>query len=82
MGLKRDGYAAVYDYDSTVCALADAYMKWNSDNSTYDREQAETDAMEWIDYNTIRSIPYMRNGGGVVPKIVVMTEGGREKTIA
>ena len=48
---KRDGYAAVYDYDKTVDALATAYMEWNNDNKKSTRENAETDAMEWVDYN-------------------------------
>ena len=45
IGISEDG-RAIYDYYLMV--------KWLMDNDDMTEEQA----MEWIDYNTIRSIPY------------------------
>ena len=48
IGISHDG-RAIYDYD----LLVKAFMK--SDN------MSEEEAIEWIDYNTIRSLPYQQN---------------------
>jgi hypothetical protein len=55
IGISHDD-RAVYSYSK----LVDAFMK--HDGMTYE------DAVEWISYNTIRSIPYM----GDYPPIIVM----------
>lgn len=47
---------AVYTYDGLVEALA----------KTMDSGDAESDAREWIDYNTVRSLPYMGERAPVV----------------
>lgn len=48
----------VYSYDIMVQSLAKSYMK-----EGMTEEEAETEAMEWISYNTIRAIPYMKSEG-------------------
>ena len=50
---------AVYTYDGLVEALA----------KTMDSAEAEADAREWIDYNTVRSLPYMGEHAPVVVEI-------------
>lgn len=47
---------AVYTYDGLVEALA----------KTMDSDDAESDAREWIDYNTVRSLPYMGEHASVI----------------
>ena len=50
---------AVYTYDGLVEALA----------KTMDSAEAKADAREWIDYNTIRSLPYMGERAPVVVEV-------------
>ena len=79
-GKKKDGYAVVYDYDKTVDAIAEEYMKdhpW--DNGEYTFENARCDAIEWVNYNTLRSIPYMQNSGMIAPIVVYTDENGKEQ---
>lgn len=49
VGITEDG-RAVYDYHKMV----EEFMK--------DEDCDETDAMEWVDYNTMRSLGYACNG--------------------
>lgn len=53
VGLTMDN-RAVYDYDKMI----DSLMK--EDNITYD------EAVEFIDFNTIRSLPYIGDKGPVI----------------
>ena len=46
IGVTEDG-RAVYDYDKMV--------RWLVESEGFE----EMDAIEWIDYNTIRALPYM-----------------------
>lgn len=55
IGITDDNHL-VYSYDRLVDSLAEAYEK----NGMEDPYVA---AMEFIDYNTIRSLPYMRSEG-------------------
>lgn len=59
IGVSHDD-RAVYDYDKMV--------KWLMDTQGF----SETDAIEWIDYNTIRALPYF---GEKAPIIVYGLEG-------
>ena len=45
VGISDDG-RAIYDYELMI--------KWLMDNEQF----TETEAVEWIDYNTIRALPY------------------------
>ena len=45
-----DDYHLVYSYDKLVESLGNVYG-------------SEEDAIEWLDYNTMRAIPYMSNEG-------------------
>lgn len=47
VGISEDG-RLIYDYEKMIDALMNE-----------EEEFDETDAIEWIDYNTIRAIPYM-----------------------
>lgn len=79
-GKKKDGYVVVYDYDKTAEALAKDYMKTNKKlkKSPYSINDAYTDAYEWLDYNTVRSLPYM---GANAPKLVYDDEDGKEQVV-
>lgn len=56
IGHSTDG-ATVYSYDKMV----QEYIQ--------DNQCSEEDAMEWIDFNTIRSLPYAASVG--IPPIIV-----------
>ena len=51
IGLTSDN-CLVYSYDRLVQSLAKEYG-------------TETDAVEWLEYNTLRSLPYMESMGNV-----------------
>jgi hypothetical protein len=64
------GYVAVYEYEKVV----EIYAKFAFGDKSVDEDE-ETDmsdpyeiAAEWVNYNTIRSLPY---AGSRAPKIVV-----------
>lgn len=57
IGYTTDG-RLVYDYDKMVACL----VKQD--------DMEEIEAMEWIDYNTVRSLPYIPEA----PVIIYMTE--------
>lgn len=60
IGYDNATYAVLYDYDKLVEAMM-SYNKWT-----------EEEAIEWIDYNTIRSLEYMyaSSDNVVAPRIV------------
>lgn len=47
IGLTADTYQAVYSYEKLIVSLT-AHNHWTSEEAT-----------EWLEYNTLRSIPYM-----------------------
>ena len=47
----------VYDYNKMIESLAEEYE---------DSEDPVTDAIEWIEYNTMRTLPYMGNSRPVI----------------
>lgn len=53
VGITEDG-RAVYDYEKMV----EEYMN--------DEKCSEIEAVEWLDYNTLRAIPYMGEGAPIV----------------
>ena len=53
IGVSHDD-RAVYDYDLMV--------EWLVETEGFSEEEA----VEWIDYNTIRALPYMGNDGPIV----------------
>jgi len=55
LGLTSDDNHVVYSYNK----LVEAMMKENP-------EWTETDAVEWIDVNTLRAIPYMGENAPMV----------------
>ena len=57
IGITEDGHL-IYNYDSMVNNLVDNYIK-----EGLTEDEAYTSAIEWISYNTIRAIPYMKSYG-------------------
>ena len=57
IGITEDGHL-IYNYDSMVNHLVDSYIK-----EGINEDEAYTSAIEWISYNTIRAIPYMKSYG-------------------
>ena len=69
VGVTEDKCHIVYSYNKMVESLVDSYMKESYDKN---RDYA-TKAMQWIDYNTIRSIPYLSEN--YKPIIIYNVEG-------
>ena len=53
IGISQDN-RAVYDYNKMV--------EWLVENESF----TEIEAMEWIDYNTIRALPYMGDKAPII----------------
>lgn len=53
IGVSEDG-RAIYDYEKMI--------EWLME----EEEWSETDAIEWIDYNTLRAIPYMGENAPII----------------
>lgn len=53
IGVSEDG-RAIYDYDKMIV--------WLVLNEGFE----PSDAIEWIDYNTIRALPYMGNDAPII----------------
>lgn len=79
-GKKKDGYAVVYDYEKTAYALAKSYLESHLGDKDYSMDDAITDAYGWLDFNTLRAIPYMSGGPGTPPVVVYTDEDGKEQT--
>lgn len=56
IGVNEEVTRVVYGYDKLVNALAEDYMKQDSNLL---QDDAITMAIEWLDYNTLRSLPYI-----------------------
>lgn len=60
LGVTEDHKHVVYGYYTLAAALAEDYeQEWNNKEHNNDEEKPDfySDAMEWIDYNTIGSLP-------------------------
>lgn len=57
IGISSDGCHIIYSYDELVVALADSYR----DDAESD-EDAEQMAIDWLEYNTLRSLDYIGPG--------------------
>lgn len=65
IGFDKDQNRLIYDYEKLVASLS----KDNQDSGAYEEGQTAFEmAVEWIDYNTLRSLPYM---GEFRPIIIV-----------
>lgn len=53
IGVTED-HRAIYDYEKMI--------QWLMDTEQWSYE----DAVEWIDYNTIRALPYMGDGAPII----------------
>lgn len=65
IGYTEDNHI-IYDYDLMAQNLTERYIE-----DGVPEEEAYTDACEWIDYNTLRAIPYCH---GIYPIVVVEDE--------
>ena len=74
IGITHDN-RAVYDYDKMVDSLAGEYMKEEGKTE----EEAVDMAVEWIDYNTLRALPYASNGPVVIFNIEEMFDDEEEE---
>ena len=54
VGLTDDD-RLVYDYDKMIAAAIEENPDWT-----------EEDAIEWIDFNTLRTVPYMGNKAPII----------------
>jgi hypothetical protein len=57
VGYDEDSNRLIYNYSLLVDALKDSYLE---DNPTSCIEEAETCAIDWLEYNTLRSAPYTK----------------------
>ena len=69
IGTTEDG-RLVYSYDGLVEETAKMFTEDSSEES----DQIYTDAQEWVDYNVVRTVPYM---GDLKPIIVYLAEDMR-----
>lgn len=61
LGISEDHCHLIYGYFTLASVLAEDYKKeWESKEHKEDEEIPDfySDACEWLDYNTIRSVPY------------------------
>ena len=56
IGFEDAERCLVYDYDKLIESFVEHFRKCDSENKS-DEELYET-ALEWVEYNTIRSLPY------------------------
>lgn len=67
---------AVYERNRSIDQLAEDFSK---DNPGQDEDEARTDAIEWFDYNTVRTIPHLHEIGPLI--IEAFDDGDREDKI-
>lgn len=63
----------IYDYEKIVDALAESFLDEESS-----LESAYTDALEWVNYNTLRSVPYMGEYRPIITSWDYDTETNKE----
>lgn len=74
VGVNEERNKIIYSYQGLAQALAESYEKeWNEDenNKLYEKPDFYFDACEWLDCNTLRSLPYM---GENKPEIIYEVE--------
>lgn len=74
VGVNEERNKIIYSYQGLVQALAESYEKeWNEneENKLYEKPDFYFDACEWLDCNTLRSLPYM---GENKPEIIYEVE--------
>ena len=77
LGISEDHCHLIYGYWALVTALAEDYEKeWVKNGSEGEKPDFYNDAMEWIDYNTIRSLPYYSNEN--CPIVIYELPGGEK----
>lgn len=54
VGYDNATSSLIYDYDK----LVECFMEWE--------DMTEEEAVEWVEYNTIRSLPYIKEGRPII----------------
>lgn len=67
----------IYDYDRSMDFMARQYME--SDREMFpDYDEAYTGAVEWYEFNTVRSLPYVKDGEtSIAPTFIQYGEEGQ-----
>lgn len=58
VGITIDGCHLIYDYKKLVIGLAE---KYHDEDSEEGFDECILSASEWVEFNTIRSLPYMNS---------------------
>lgn len=66
IGFEDAERCLVYDYDKLIASFVEHFRKYDKEKKT-DDELYET-ALEWVEYNTIRSLPYKESDFIIVDK--------------
>ena len=59
IGVTEDKCHLVYSYEKLTVSMAEVWFKEKKPDDERTFEDCLSEACEWVDYNTIRSIPYM-----------------------
>lgn len=59
IGVTEDKCHLIYSYDKLIESLAQAYKKQAEGKTEETDEDFISQACEWLDFNTIRSLPWM-----------------------
>lgn len=59
IGVTEDKCHIVYSYDKLVESIAKAYKEYAKGKTEETDEDFISQAAEWIDFNTLRQLPYM-----------------------
>lgn len=57
VGYEDSERCLVYDYDKLIKSFMEHFRKYDTETAKSD-EELYTEAVEWVDYNTLRSLPY------------------------
>lgn len=59
IGVTEDKCHLVYSYEKLTVSMAEVWFKEKKPDDDRTFEDCLSEACEWVDYNTIRAIPYM-----------------------
>lgn len=69
IGVTEDKCHLVYSYEKLTCHMADVWFKEKKQDDERTWEDCLREACEWVDYNTLRSLPYQNQER--VPIIII-----------
>lgn len=59
IGFEDSERCLVYDYDKLITSFVEHFRKYDKESKT--EEELYEEALEWVEYNTIRSLPYKQH---------------------